>query len=102
MDLFIFENILNDKTIRAILDKDTLPLTRGVLRFAETEGVTNNSVSEYVVSVLANDDNILSELAKSGKKIGNDLYRLAKLDMDGIFKKIFDTKIRYEASGNDT
>lgn len=102
MDLFIFENILNDKTIRAILDKDTLPLTRGVLRFAETEGVTNNSVSEYVVSVLANDDNILSELAKSGKKIGNDLYRLARIDMEGIFKKIFDTKIRYEASGNDT
>lgn len=102
MDLFIFDNILKDCTIQAILNKDTIPLTRGIVRFAETEGVTNNSVSEYVASVLANDDNILSQLAKSGKKIGKDLYRLAKLDMESIFKKIFDTKIRYAASGNDT
>lgn len=102
MDLFIFENILQDKTIQAILDKDSIPLTKGILRFAETEGVTNNSVSEYVASVLANDDNILSELAKSGKRIGSDLYRFARLDMDSIFKKIFDTKIKYTASGNET
>ena len=102
MDLFIFDNIEKDETIQAILEKDNTALLRGIIRFAETEGVTGNSLREYVASKLANDDNVLSQLAKSGKNIGQDLYRLAALDIEMIYKRLFNTKIKYQPSGNDT
>lgn len=102
MDLFIFNDIEEDDTIRAILEKDNTPLLRGIVTFAETEGVTEDSIREFVASRLANDENVLSELAKSGKHIGNDLYRLAMLDIDMIYKKVFGASIKYTPSGNDT
>ena len=102
MDLFIFENIEKDETVRAIIEKDNTALLRGIIRFAETEGVTGNSLREYVASKLANDDNVLSQLARSGKNIGQDLYRLAALDIEMIYKRLFNTKIKYRPSGNDT
>ena len=98
MDLFIFDNIEKDETIQAILEKDNTALLRGIIRFAETEGVTGNSLREYVASKLANDDNVLSQLAKSGKNIGQDLYRLAALDIEMIYKRLFNTKIKYQPS----
>lgn len=102
MDLFIFHNIENDETIKAVLEKDNTALLRGIVRFAELEGVTDNSLREYVASKLANDDNVLSKIAKSGRKIGQDLYKLAALDIDMIYKRLFNTKIKYKPSGNDT
>ena len=102
MDLFIFQNIENDETVKAVLEKDNTALLRGIIKFAELEGVTDNSLREYIASLLANDDNVLSKLAKSGKKIGKDLYRLAALDIEMIYKRLFNTKIKYKPSGNDT
>ncbi len=102
MDLFIFDNIGNDKTIQAILEKDNANLLRGIVRFAETEGVTDDSLREYVASVLANDENVLSRLARDGKSIGEDLYKLAKLDMEIIYKRLFNINMKYKPSGNDT
>ncbi len=54
---------------------------------------------EYVATRLANDDNILSRLAQAGKFIGDDLYRLAKFDIEQIYK-LFSTQIKYAPSGN--
>ena len=103
MDLFIFNDIERDETIKAILERDNIPLLRGIVRFAETEGVTNDSIKEYVSSLLANDDNVLSRLAMSGKNIGKDLKSFAKLDTDMIFKKLLGkAAVNYNASGNDT
>lgn len=102
MDLFIFNNIEKDETIQAILEKDNAALLRGIVKFAETEGVTDDSLKEYVATVLANDENVLSKLAKDGKKIGEDLYKLAKLDMDIIYKRLFNINMKYKPSGNDT
>ena len=84
MDLLIYDKIEQNKTIQAILKKDNEELLRGIVAFAETEGVTDNSLREYVASVLANDVNVLSELARAGKNIGNDLCRLALLDIETI------------------
>ena len=75
---------------------------RGIIRFAEEEGITDSSIREYVSSRLANDDNILSRLAQSGKKIGNDLYKLAKRDMVQIYKNLFSVQLKYSPSGNET
>lgn len=102
MDLFIFNDIEKDETIRAIIEKDNLQLLRGIVRFAETEGVTDNSIKEYVASKLANDENVLSELVKAGRKIGTDLYRLAMLDIETVYKKLFSkAAVKYTPSGND-
>lgn len=102
MDLFVFDKIKDDNLIKAVLDKDNAALLRGIVKFAETEGVTDDSLREYVSSLLANDENVLSVLARGGKKIGDDLCRLAMLDIETIYKRLFNTKIKYKPSGNDT
>ena len=102
MDLFVFNDIEKDATVKAIIEKGNMPLLRGIVRFAETEGVTDNSIKEYVVSILANDENILSELARSGKKIGKDPRGFAKLDADLLYKKLLaKAAVKYTSSEND-
>lgn len=102
MDLLIFDTIDKDPCVQAVMDKDNIGVLRRVIDFCETEGVTSNAIREYIASRLANDDNILSKLAKSGKKIGEDLYKLARLDIQEIYKKLFSIQIKYAPSGNDT
>lgn len=102
MDLFIFNNIENDPCIKGVLEKDNVAVLRNIIKFSETEGVTNNAIQEYVAARLANDDNILSRLAQSDKRIGKDLYKLALFDIEQIYKKLFSTQIKYEPSGNKT
>lgn len=103
MELLIFSGIENDECVSGILEKDNSRVLRSVIRFAETEGLTNSGIKEYIASLLANDDNILSELAQSGAVIGDDLYRLAKLDIERIYDKLFcAAHMKYSPSGNDT
>ena len=102
MDLFIFDKITNDKIVQAILEKNNTELLRGIVNFAETEGVTADSLREYIATLLANDENVLSTLAGGRKNIGDDLYKIAMLDIETIYNKLFNTKIKYTPSGNDT
>ncbi|MCD8181364.1 MAG: ATP-binding protein [Firmicutes bacterium] len=101
MDLFIFNKIEDDNCIRGVLEKDNIAILRNIIEFSETEGVTNSAIREYVASRLANDDNILSRLAQSGKRIGDDLYRIALMDIEQIYKKLFSITIKYKPSGNN-
>ena len=89
MDLLIFSNIGNDECVRGILEKDNSRVLRSVVMFAEKEGLTDSGIREYIASLLANDNNILSELAQSGAAVGDDLYRLAMLDIERIYDKLF-------------
>ena len=102
MDLFIFDKIMNDKVVQAVIEKDNTTLLKEVVKFAETEGVTADSLREYIATLLANDENVLSVLARGRKKIGDDLCKLAMLDVETVFNKLFNTKIKYTPSGNDT
>ena len=102
MELLIFNKIEEDPCIKAVTEKDNVGVLRRVIRFCETEGVTSNAIREYTASLMANDDNILSELAKSGKMIGDDLYKLALMDVQEIYKKLFAIQIKYAPSGNST
>ena len=102
MDLFIFYKITNDKIVQAILEKNNTELLWGIVNFAETEGVTADSLREYIATLLANDENVLSTLARGRKNIGDDLCKLAMLDIETIYNKLFNTKIKYTPSGNDT
>lgn len=102
MNLIIFGRLERDICVKSILEKNNTEVLRAIINFAETEGVTNNSIREYVSVLLANDDNIISSLAQSGKKIGDELMKIAAMDIDKIYKKLFQTQIKYSPSGNDT
>lgn len=102
VDLLIFNKIENDSCIKGVLEKNNVAVLRGIIEFSETEGVTSSAIKEYVATRLANDDNILSRLAQSDKQIGDDLYKLALLDIEQIYKKLFSIQIKYSPSGNQT
>lgn len=101
MDLIIFNKIEEDPCIQGVMEKNNVTLLRGIVEFSEIEGVTGSAIKEYVASRLANDDNILSRLARSGKTIGDDLYRLALLDIEYLYK-LFSIPLKYAPSGNKT
>ncbi len=101
MDLFIFHKLTEDKIINAIIEKNNTVLLRGMVEFAEREGVTDDSLREYVAVKLANDENVLSELVRGGKALGDDLCKCAMLDIDYIYNHLFNSKIKYTRSGND-
>jgi hypothetical protein len=100
VDLLIFNKIEDDPCIQGVMKKDNVTVLRNIIDFSETEGVTDSAIKEYVATRLANDDNILSRLAQSDKRIGDDLYRLAMMDIDQIYKKLFSIQIKYVPSGN--
>lgn len=102
MDLLIFDGIENDSCVKGVMEKNNVEVLRGMIKFSETEGVTDSAIREYIASLLANDDNILSRLARSGKSIGDDLYRLALMDIEHIYKTLFAIPMKYNPSGNDT
>ncbi len=100
MDLLIFNGIVNDPCIKGVLEKDNITVLRNIIEFSETEGVTDGAVREYVATRLASDDNILSRLAQANKRIGEDLYKLALMDIEQVYKKLFSIQIKYVPSGN--
>lgn len=100
MELYIFGDIENDECIKGIIEKNNTVVMRKIIEFAETRGVTKSSIREYVVALLADDDNVLSRVAQSGGEIGQDLYRIALFDIDQIYSKLFPTSIKYTQSDN--
>lgn len=101
MDLFIFDNAVKDTVISALLENDHITAMRKIIEFSESVGVTANGVKEYVVTRLAEDDNILSQMAQSDKNIGEDLYRYAYKDIERIYNEIFlNLNSTYRPSGN--
>ena len=100
MELYIYNNIENDDCIRGILEKKNTVIMRKIIEFAELFGVTKSSIREYVVTLLANDDNVLSQIAQSGGEIGSDLYKIALFDIDQIYDKLFPASIKYTPSDN--
>ncbi|MCH5210519.1 MAG: ATP-binding protein [Oscillospiraceae bacterium] len=102
MDLLIFDGIENDSCVKGVMEKNNVEVLRGIIKFSETEGVTDSAIREYIASLLANDDNILSRLSRSGKSIGDDLYRLSLMDIEHIYKTLFAIPMKYKPSGNDT
>lgn len=102
VELIIFSNISCDECVKSIEARDNTNILRHIIKFAEEAGVTQSPIAEYISSLLANDDNIISRLAQSGKKIGDELYKIAKMDLDQIYKNLFSIQIKYSPSGNDT
>lgn len=101
VDLLIFQNLLKDDGIKAILQNDYSTALRYIIEFSEKNGVTEHAVREYVSSLLVSEDNILSYLLQKNRKIGDDLKRAAITDISAVYKLLFSAPIRYVPSGND-
>lgn len=102
MEFLIFDNLKSSAAVAAVEKNNTKAAMREVIKFAETAAVTQNAGREYIVSIISDDENILSSLAARGLKIGESLYNAALTDIEHIFKEImpvFDS-ISYMPSGN--
>lgn len=95
MELYIYDKIIEDECVQSILEKNQTVTMRKIIAFAEMYGLTKNSIREYVVTLLANDENILSHVAKRGGEVGSDLYKIALFDISQIYDKLFSATIKY-------
>lgn len=96
----MFHNILNDNGVKAIIENNYSEALMYLIEFCETKSVTNSAVKEYVVSLLTEEENILSVLESRKKKVGDDLYRAALTDIKQIYDCLFNAPIKYIPSGN--
>nr|DAW92933.1 MAG TPA: Protein of unknown function (DUF815) [Caudoviricetes sp.] len=101
MELCIFQHILRDPAIANLLAGHGSDAMQDIILFAETSAVTDDAVKEYIISLLANDENILSFLAQSGKTIGDSLHDAALSDLETIFETLLEPSyMLYRPSGN--
>lgn len=84
MELFIFYNVLYNEALKAVIAGERTSVMRRLIEFSESEGVTDAPLTEFIVSLLANDDNVLSRLAQENKQIGRDLYEFALADIRSV------------------
>lgn len=85
MELFIFFNVLYNEALQAVLAGEKISAMQKLIAFSETAGVTATPLTELIVSLLANDDNVLSRLAQENKTIGKDLYEFSLADIEKLF-----------------
>lgn len=101
MELYILNDIMADNVVKSIMIGQPFKAMNEMITFAETCGVTDNSVREYIASLIANDDNIVSLLAGSKRKIGEDLKKSLLHDIEIIFNDLFSLcTFSYTPSGN--
>lgn len=87
MELAIYKNIISDDALSALNAGNAGVAMGKIISFAETNGISSDAVREYIVSLLAGDENILSQKAQSGKNIGEDLYKYALADIEKIYNR---------------
>lgn len=101
MDLLVFQRILDNEAVKAVMHNNYPVALRNIIDFSEKNGVTTKAAKEFIISLLIDDDNILSQLLQNGKHIGEDLHRAALSDILQIYNEIFSAPIRYTSSGNE-
>ncbi len=100
MELLIFHDLTGRAAVKAMLEGNVSGALRDIIEFSESAGVTDNGVREYIVSCLVEDQNILSRLASSGQRVGEDLKKAARADLEEIFDKLLSIPVTYVPSGN--
>ncbi len=98
MELLIFNGIFDDSGIKAMYNNDTVSALKHIIRYGETEAVTDNAASEYVAAKLADDDNILSYVLRSGTEPGEDLKNAALCDLEKIYSWLWNKSFSYQPS----
>ncbi|MBS7299242.1 MAG: ATP-binding protein [Eubacteriales bacterium] len=89
MKLTVFYKILNNNTISSILNKDENSLDISTLiEFAELESVTDDPLKEFVITKLADDENVLAKILGRGASIGDDLKNIAIADLNYVLSAL--------------
>lgn len=102
MDLLIFNGISEDTGIKALLGKNTAEAKRSIINFAERYSVSGNSVCEYLINALTDDDNILAQICACGKTPGTDLKAAALEDLELLYDVFFNADFAYIPSSLNT
>ncbi len=85
MNLTVFYKLNNDSTVRGLLDGDGIgSYLSNIIEFAELEAVTNKPLKEYIITHLADDENVLSLLLGEGNDIGIDLKNAVIADLEKL------------------
>ncbi len=89
MKFKIFGNLLKDALAKAlILGEDYEEYTGEIIEFAELEAVTDRILAEYIVTKLADDENVLSKLSGEGRTVGDSLKEAVLSDLEQIGRAI--------------
>ena len=87
MNLSVFYKFLEDKTVQSLLiDKNANAAISKIIEFAELESVTDKPAREFIISHLADDENVMAKLLGEGCEIGSDLKNAATADLEQIIE----------------
>lgn len=67
-------------------NENNLPLKK-IIQFAETHAVTENIAKEYIVTLLLQDRNVLSQICEEKVAVGNSLRTAALKDIERLMEK---------------
>lgn len=98
--MIIFRNIQNDAVIRSLREKEPCEdAVYALTEFAELRAVGTKVLSEYVITLLVNDDNTLSRVISAGKKPGTSLRKAALDELGELMALIAEHSFDYTSSG---
>lgn len=81
----IFTKPASDSVLSAMLRGDTLSgVMSRIIEFAELEAVSGNILREYLITRLADDDNVLSQVLGRGGAAGESLKTAAIADLERL------------------
>ncbi len=103
MNFKIFSKISDNSLTKALLEgKDIDDFESEIIEFAEISAITDNILVEYIITCLADDENVLSRLSGEGKFPGVSLQEAVISDLEFIvaaFSRL--RQYRYFASEYD-
>lgn len=103
MNLSVFYRLAEDKTTASVLNGSSADFpTHRIIEFAELEAVTAKPLTEFVISRLADDENVLSVLLGKGLNIGDDLKKAALSDLEQIIDALASNNFSYTPSAHNS
>ena len=85
MNFMVFNKAAKDSVISAVLCGGSLDgVMSRIIEFAELRSVSKSILREYLVSTLADDDNVLSQVLGKGGIVGNSLQKAAVTDLEKL------------------
>lgn len=101
VELMVYHNVAMDSVVQNIENGHIHSAMQQIIEFSENSGVTGDGVWEYIMTKLADDENVLSNIVQAGGVVGDDLYACAVRDIQEILNAIvLKTNIKYCPSGN--
>lgn len=98
--MIIFRNLEANPVISSLAKGELSPEALCTLTdYAELYSVGCDTLTEYVISLLANDDNVLARVIAAGKNPGASLTAAAADELDALLSLVHKTHFDYTPSG---